>query len=104
MLNRKYQLHTSTGHWQLGLCLSLIAAFLWGILPIALKNLLDKMDAYTVLGLLKKDSNVRDMPVVTVAGVGQELNKKLAKQMGAVGYISKPFKAQELLDAIDKYL
>ncbi len=48
MSNRKYQLHTSTGRWQLGLCLSLIAAFLWGILPIALKSLLDKMDAYTI--------------------------------------------------------
>ena len=48
MSNRKYQLHTSTGRWQLGLCLSLIVAFLWGILPIALKSLLDRMDAYTI--------------------------------------------------------
>ena len=44
----KHQLHTSTGRWQLGLCLSVVAAILWGVLPIALKSLLDKLDAYTI--------------------------------------------------------
>ncbi len=48
MPNNKYQLHISTGRWQLGFCLSFIAAFLWGILPIVLKTLLDKMDVYTI--------------------------------------------------------
>jgi len=40
--------HKTTGRWRLGLALSLFTAFLWGILPIALKGLLDYMDAYTI--------------------------------------------------------
>ncbi len=48
MPNNKRQLHISTGRWQLGLCLSLVAAFSWGILPILLKTLLDKVDVYTI--------------------------------------------------------
>jgi DNA-binding response OmpR family regulator len=39
-----------------------------------------------------------------LAGTGYELNKKLAENMGASGYVTKPFKPQELLDAISKFL
>jgi len=40
-------LHTTTGRWRLGFALSLTTALLWGVLPIALKLLLDDLDAYT---------------------------------------------------------
>lgn len=42
------QLHQSSGRWQLGLALSLITVFLWGILPIALKLTLQALDVYTL--------------------------------------------------------
>ncbi len=38
----------TTGRWKLGFSLALLTATLWGVLPIALKLLLDTMDAYTV--------------------------------------------------------
>ena len=38
----------TTGRWQLGVGLSLIAVLMWGLLPIALKALLPDMDVYTV--------------------------------------------------------
>lgn len=41
-------LHQTSGRWRLGLALSLAAAFLWGILPIALTVVLQALDAYTV--------------------------------------------------------
>ena len=41
-------MHTVSGRWQLGLLLSLTTALLWGLLPIALKILLNQMDAVTV--------------------------------------------------------
>ena len=41
-------IHVTTGRWRLGLALSLVTAFLWGVLPIALKGLLDSMDAFTI--------------------------------------------------------
>jgi drug/metabolite transporter (DMT)-like permease len=42
------QLHQSSGRWQLGLTLSLLTVFLWGVLPIALKVVLEAIDVYTV--------------------------------------------------------
>ncbi len=41
-------MHQSSGRWQLGLLLSLITALLWGMLPIALKGLLQTMDATSI--------------------------------------------------------
>jgi drug/metabolite transporter (DMT)-like permease len=41
-------MHQSSGRWRLGLALSLLTALLWGILPIALKVILQKLDVYTV--------------------------------------------------------
>ncbi|HAG79896.1 MAG TPA: EamA family transporter, partial [Cyanobacteria bacterium UBA12227] len=42
------QLHNTSGRWQLGLTLSLLAVFLWGILPIALTIMLEVLDVYTL--------------------------------------------------------
>jgi drug/metabolite transporter (DMT)-like permease len=41
-------LHRSSGHWQLGLSLSLLTMFLWGVLPIALTVVLQTLDIYTL--------------------------------------------------------
>jgi len=42
------RLHTTSGRWRLGVGLSLGAAFMWGLLPIALSGLLEHMSAMTV--------------------------------------------------------
>jgi drug/metabolite transporter (DMT)-like permease len=42
------ELHRTTGNWRLGLGLSLITVVLWGLLPIALAIVLNKLDPYTI--------------------------------------------------------
>ncbi|BBD57563.1 hypothetical protein NIES2109_03300 [Nostoc sp. HK-01] len=42
-------LHQNSGRWRLGLALSLLTVFLWGILPIALAVILQALDVYTVI-------------------------------------------------------
>lgn len=42
------KLHQTSGRWRLGLALSLVTIFLWGILPIALAVTLQVLDVYTV--------------------------------------------------------
>ncbi|MBE9005760.1 DMT family transporter [Fortiea sp. LEGE XX443] len=42
-------LHQNSGRWRLGLALSLLTVFLWGILPIALVVILQALDVYTVI-------------------------------------------------------
>lgn len=41
-------MHITSGRWRLGLALSLLTVFLWGILPIALAVTLQVLDVYTV--------------------------------------------------------
>jgi drug/metabolite transporter (DMT)-like permease len=41
--------HQTSGHWRLGLTLSLLTAFLWGVLPVALKMTLQVLDIYTIV-------------------------------------------------------
>lgn len=43
------ELHQTSGRWRLGLVLSLVTAFLWGILPITLAVTLQALDVYTVI-------------------------------------------------------
>ncbi|NJR38021.1 MAG: DMT family transporter [Leptolyngbyaceae cyanobacterium CSU_1_4] len=42
------RLHQSSGRWRLGLFLALVTMGLWGVLPIALKVVLQAVDVYTV--------------------------------------------------------
>jgi len=41
-------LHQTSNRWRFGLALSLATVFLWGILPVALAVILQKLDAYTL--------------------------------------------------------
>ncbi len=41
-------MHKTTGRWKLGFILALFTASLWGVLPIALKIVLQALDPYTV--------------------------------------------------------
>jgi drug/metabolite transporter (DMT)-like permease len=42
------QRHATTGRWRLGLALALGTALLWGLLPLALKVVLEEMDPFTI--------------------------------------------------------
>jgi len=63
-----------------------------------------KMDGYTACHDIKADPVTRNIPVVMLTAMGYDLNKKFAKQMGADGYVTKPFSRQELIDAISPLL
>ncbi len=41
-------LHQTSGRWRLGLALSLVTSFLWGVLPITLAVTLQVLDVYTI--------------------------------------------------------
>jgi len=43
------KIHQVSGKWRFGVLLSLITAVLWGILPVVLKVLLEKIDAFTIV-------------------------------------------------------
>jgi len=62
------------------------------------------MGGYEACSKIKNDKSMGRIPVVMLTGLGYELNKKLAKEVGANGYITKPFTLEDLLDTIGTFL
>ena len=71
---------------------------------ILMDIMMPSMDGYSACHAIKKDEATAKIPVVMVTAVGQELNRMFAKQMGADGYITKPFQLKDLLDTIGRFL
>jgi CheY-like chemotaxis protein len=71
---------------------------------ILMDIMMPKMDGYTSCYKIKSDPATKAIPVVMLTAVGYELNVKLSKDMGADGYITKPFTSEDLHNAIDKLL
>jgi len=71
---------------------------------ILMDILMPKMDGYTACHTIKRDPVTKVIPIGMLTDLGYELNVKLSKEMGADGYITKPFTSQDLLDAIGRFL
>jgi two-component system alkaline phosphatase synthesis response regulator PhoP len=66
--------------------------------------MMPKMDGYTACNRIKTELVAKAPPIVMLTAVGYELNKKLAEEVGADGYITKPFNSQELLETATLFL
>lgn len=71
---------------------------------IILDLMLPKMDGYKVCGLLKNDSRYAKIPIIMFTARAQESDIKLAKEVGAEAYITKPFEQEILLGKIRELL
>ena len=55
--------------------------------------------------LLKRANKLRpEMPVIVISAYGSEKTEQQSYESGCVAYIKKPFKVQEVLDAVSKAL
>jgi CheY-like chemotaxis protein len=66
--------------------------------------MMPKVDGLTACYAIKKDPGTKSIPVIMVTAIGFELNIKLSQQMGATGYVTKPFAPKDLLDKISQVL
>lgn len=71
---------------------------------IILDLMLPKMDGYKVCGLLKKDARYKKIPIIMFTARAQEKDIRLAEEVGAEAYITKPFESQSLLAKIKELL
>ncbi len=71
---------------------------------ILMDILMPKVDGYTACHAIKTEQATKAIPVVMLTAVGYELNKKLAEEVGADGYITKPFSPRDLLNMIGQFL
>jgi CheY-like chemotaxis protein len=71
---------------------------------ILMDLIMPKVDGYAACSQIKADQATKGIPVVILTAIGHEFNKKYAAEMGAAGYITKPFTIQELRDVITPLL
>lgn len=67
---------------------------------ILLDIMMEEMDGWETLRLLKVDEKTRDIPVIILSARAEPKDKIRALQEGAVDYIIKPFSVVESLEKI----
>lgn len=67
---------------------------------MVLDLMLPKLDGYKVCRALKFDERYRSMPIVVLSARSGEPDKKLALDMGADAFVSKPYDMAELVRLI----
>lgn len=71
---------------------------------VILDRYLEGEDGHDFLKFLKKTSAIKDIPVVMLSGEKEMGEIKASVELGAVGYIVKPFSANDFLDQLIKIL
>jgi len=64
--------------------------------------LMPSLDGYAVLTAIKKNPVTHDIPFIYVTASAEKSEVKLAMDMGADGYVRKPFDISDLMEAINK--
>jgi len=65
---------------------------------ILMDLMMPRLDGYAACLRIKSDQTTKGIPVVMLTAIDHELNKKFAQEMGADGYITKPFTRESLLE------
>ena len=71
---------------------------------ILMDIMMPKMDGYTACHTIKRDKAIAGIPVVMLTALGYGLNKALAQEMGAEGYITKPFSPTLITETAERFL
>ena len=71
---------------------------------ILLDIIMPGMDGFLVLTLLKESSTTQAMPVIIISGLSEEADEEKGFSLGAVDFITKPFKKSIALARIKTHL
>ena len=71
---------------------------------ILMDILMPKMDGYAACQLIKSTPITKAIPIVMLTAIDHKLNMELSREMGADGYITKPFSYQDLQNTVSRFL
>ncbi|MEO0114977.1 MAG: response regulator [candidate division WOR-3 bacterium] len=71
---------------------------------ILLDLMIPGIDGYQICGILKHDKRYQKIPIIIVSARFSEQDQKLAKEVGADDYLTKPFEPKTLLAKITALL
>ncbi|MDD5593882.1 MAG: response regulator [Candidatus Margulisbacteria bacterium] len=63
-----------------------------------------KMGGYAVAQILKNDEKLKVIPIVVLTVRDQLEDKEIAKEIGVAEFFTKPFKADDLANEVDRLL
>lgn len=70
---------------------------------IFLGNLMRETDGLSLLRRLRELAHHRDTPVVIMSTKDYDQDRAMAKKLGALEYLIKPVRSQEIREVIEKY-
>ncbi|HBB32885.1 MAG TPA: hybrid sensor histidine kinase/response regulator [Cyanobacteria bacterium UBA9273] len=71
---------------------------------ILLDVMMPKIDGFEVCRRLKANPSAKDIPVIFMSALSETVNKVRGFRMGAVDYITKPIKQEEVLSRVQTHL
>ncbi len=71
---------------------------------ILMDIMMPRVDGYTACKAIKSSPATQAIPVVMLTAIDHELNVRLGRDMGAEGYVTKPFSEQGLRGTIARLL
>ena len=71
---------------------------------ILLDIVMPEKNGYEIIRALKRNDKTKHIPVIIISTKSEETDIKWGLRQGAVEYITKPFKSQQIIKAVDKHL
>jgi twitching motility two-component system response regulator PilG len=71
---------------------------------IILDIMMPKLNGFTVARLLRSKQYLRHIPIIMLTSRNSMLSQVRGRMAGATEYITKPFKTQELVEVVNRFL
>jgi len=71
---------------------------------LVLDVMLPRRSGFDVLKQLRGDTTTRDLPVLILTAKGQQQDRRTAEDLGADGFVTKPYANAEVVDAVRQLL
>jgi CheY-like chemotaxis protein len=65
---------------------------------------LPDVDGQTLLGMLRRNYGMEETPIIVCTAWPPDSAKKMAEAYGFDGYLSKPYRVVEFMEAVNKFL
>ena len=62
------------------------------------------LDGLTMIRMIREDSDINHLPIIILSARASEKDRNLGNELGALGYITKPFSATYLKGRVDNFI
>jgi len=67
---------------------------------LVLDVMMPKRSGFEVLKQIRADATTRELPVLVLTAKGQQQDRRVAEELGADGFVTKPYSNVEVVDAV----